>query len=95
MKPKNSKQREYNLVVASRIESVEKVEELTDKITKSMKFSEGARDSIAIAVTEAVNNAIIHGNKLDPNKSVYVDIVTSEEGIKIIVRDEGDGFNPG
>ncbi len=94
MKTNNSKQREYNLVVASRIESVEKVEELTDKITKSMKFSEKARDSIAIAVTEAVNNAIIHGNKLDPNKSVYVDIVASEEGIKITVRDEGDGFNP-
>ncbi len=94
MKAKNSKSREYNLVVASRVESVEKVEELTDKITKSLKFNDRARDSIAIAVTEAVNNAIIHGNKLDPNKSVYVDIIASDERIQITVRDEGDGFNP-
>ncbi len=94
MDGKNRNTKAYNLVVASRIENVEKVEALTDRVTRSLKFDEKARDSIAIAVTEAVNNAIIHGNRLDPRKSVYVDIFSIKDGIKIVVRDEGSGFNP-
>lgn len=86
--------KEYNLVVPSEAENVEKVEELTEKVLTHTKFKDEERDSIAIAVTEAVNNAIIHGNKRDPKKSVYVHIKVYEEAIEITVRDEGNGFNP-
>ncbi|RMD97903.1 MAG: ATP-binding protein [Calditrichaeota bacterium] len=86
-------QKEYNLVVSSKIENVEKVEAFTEKISKAMHFSEGERDSIAIAVTEALNNAILHGNKEDPSKSVEVWISSVKNGIKIVVKDEGEGFD--
>jgi serine/threonine-protein kinase RsbW len=84
----------YKLVLASEVENVEKVEELTERISKRMKFSEDECDSIAIAVTEAVNNAIIHGNKQDPKKKVYLNISVGNNTLKVIVKDEGKGFNP-
>ena len=84
----------YKLVLSSEVENVEKVEELTERITKGMKFSEDERDSIAFAVTEAVNNAIIHGNKLDQSKRVHLSISVVNKTLTVIVKDEGTGFNP-
>ena len=84
----------YKLVLSSEVENVEKVEELTERITKGMKFSEDERDSIAIAVTEAVNNAIIHGNKLKKKKRVHLSISVVNKTLTVIVKDEGTGFNP-
>ena len=51
-------------------------------------------DNILISLTEAVNNAIIHGNKADIRK--YVNIKCREKTQKIIIRisDEGSGFDP-
>jgi serine/threonine-protein kinase RsbW len=49
---------------------------------------------ILISLTEAVNNAIIHGNKLDNTKYVKVDISNTANGLAFIVSDEGTGFNP-
>lgn len=91
---KSSEKMEYRLVLASEVENVEKIEELTERISQKMAFSEDERDSIAIAVTEAVNNAIIHGNKQDPTKRVYLHFTTEGNTLTVVVRDEGEGFNP-
>jgi serine/threonine-protein kinase RsbW len=50
--------------------------------------------NVMIAVTEAVNNAIIHGNKCDPDKEVFLRIEATKEKFKIVVRDNGSGFDP-
>ncbi len=47
---------------------------------------------IFVAINEGVNNAIFHGNKSDQNKKVYLMIEELPGEIKIIIRDEGDGF---
>ncbi len=49
----------------------------------------------AMALREALANAIKHGNKLNPQKRVFVTI-TLEEGneLRMIVEDEGEGFDP-
>jgi serine/threonine-protein kinase RsbW len=49
---------------------------------------------IAICVTELVINSIIHGNKSDLKKNVTITIVREKSGIKVIVEDQGSGFNP-
>ena len=49
---------------------------------------------IHLAVEEALMNAIKHGNQRDPEKSVHVFYGVSPESLKIIVEDEGDGFDP-
>ena len=49
--------------------------------------------NIMIAVTEAVNNAIKHGNNNNKTKNVHLSLALDESVIKFVIRDEGDGFN--
>jgi serine/threonine-protein kinase RsbW len=49
---------------------------------------------IAISVSELVNNAIVHGNKSDPAKTVTVHIRISEREVRVTVTDQGKGFVP-
>ena len=49
--------------------------------------------SFKIAFEEAVINAIIHGNKSDSKKNVKIDIHISHKKIKIVIEDEGQGFD--
>ncbi|MFQ5628471.1 MAG: ATP-binding protein, partial [bacterium] len=39
-------------------------------------------------------NAIIHGNKQDQKKKVYLNIFIDNNTLKVVVQDEGKGFNP-
>lgn len=50
--------------------------------------------AIHLAAEEAIVNAIVHGNKLDPNKVVRVACVVSPTLARIEVTDEGAGFDP-
>ena len=49
---------------------------------------------ILISLTEAVNNAIIHGNKSDASKEVQVNCKHSKTGISFSIIDQGNGFDP-
>jgi serine/threonine-protein kinase RsbW len=49
---------------------------------------------IHMALEESITNAIRHGNKLDPNKQVFVDCELSPQRFFIRVCDEGAGYNP-
>ena len=50
--------------------------------------------AIHLAAEEAIVNAIVHGNKLDPTKVVRVACVVSPTLARIEVTDEGSGFDP-
>jgi serine/threonine-protein kinase RsbW len=50
--------------------------------------------AIHLAAEEAIVNAIVHGNKLDPSKVVQVACVVSPTLARIEVTDEGSGFDP-
>lgn len=61
---------------------------------KLMGYDEGElRDKIPVTVDEAVTNAIKHGNKLQEDKKVYIDVSINTDRIKMVVADEGDGFD--
>ena len=51
------------------------------------------RDKIPVTVDEAVTNAIKHGNKFREDKQVTIHVSINTERIKIIVADEGEGFD--
>lgn len=85
--------RSYRMVIESDLNNVSKVEKTTEKIAKLMRFSEEERDSLAIAVTEIVGNAIVHGNKKNKNKKVTVDFEYRDNKITVLIQDEGKGFN--
>ena len=49
---------------------------------------------IEVALREALLNAIIHGNREDPRKHVYVTIFCGTDGeVAMTIRDEGAGFD--
>jgi serine/threonine-protein kinase RsbW len=58
-------------------------------------FVSGKEADIEIALREALNNAVKHGNRCDREKLVYVTCCFElGEGVSLIIRDEGEGFDP-
>ena len=53
-----------------------------------------ARFNLRIALCEALSNAIIYGNEMDPAKVVVVEINATHHHVTIRVEDEGNGFDP-
>jgi serine/threonine-protein kinase RsbW len=70
------------------------VEKMVDEVCEGMQVSEDYYGNILIAVTEAVNNAIQHGNKSNPDKLVEMGFELKDNNIVFTVRDQGDGFDP-
>ena len=63
-------------------------------LIKKCRCAPGNEIDIEIALREALENAVIHGNHEDPSKRVYVTCRCEvEEEVSIIVRDEGQGFD--
>lgn len=85
---------EFDVSIPSSLDEITRVEKLAEKAADKMKFNEEEKDSLAIAVTEAVNNAILHGNKQDENKRVHITFEFEPPKLTVRVRDEGEGFNP-
>jgi len=50
--------------------------------------------AIHLAAEEALVNAVVHGNRLDPAKSVHVECHVSADLVRLEVTDEGEGFDP-
>lgn len=85
---------EFELVISSDLDRIQEVEDFTEKIAIEAALSGDERDSLAIAVTETVNNAIIHGNQNDTNKNVIIRYKITPKQLIIKVKDEGKGFEP-
>ena len=66
---------------------------ITNKICDQLGFDEDAQYWIWLATQEALNNAIKHGNKMDENKKVHFSIQVENDNFRIIVKDEGKGFD--
>lgn len=55
------------------LENIHIAEQLIDDVCAEFHVKEDYYGELLIAMTEAVNNAIVHGNKMDPSKSVTLD----------------------
>ena len=82
-----------SFTIDSKSESIQIVEKHIDEICKENSIQEDFYGNILIAVTEAVNNAIHHGNKSNPAKNVSVEIEKTEEQLLFRIEDEGEGFD--
>ena len=77
----------------SKPENIAVVERLIDQISEDHSIIPEHYGNILIAMTEGVNNAIVHGNKLDPEKSVSVSFAIDEKNLVFRISDEGPGFD--
>lgn len=50
--------------------------------------------NLRTALAEALANAIAYGNNHDASKRVRVDITCHREGVRLVVADDGTGFDP-
>jgi serine/threonine-protein kinase RsbW len=82
------------LVISSDQNELAKVENLSNRISKKVSLSEGKSDNLAIVLTELVNNAILHGNKNQPQKKVTISVSYFDSYVKVSVKDQGNGFDP-
>ena len=81
------------LEIKSSVENIRLVESLIDEVCGELLVNEDMYGNILIAVTEATNNAIVHGNKKDQNKDVKLVVDKNDEGLVFSIEDQGTGFN--
>jgi serine/threonine-protein kinase RsbW len=77
----------------AKAENIALAEKLIDDACARHNVHESRYGNILIAITEAVNNAIHHGNRLDPNKTVSMGYQAKEDQIIFMVQDQGPGFD--
>jgi serine/threonine-protein kinase RsbW len=64
-------------------------------VTGEESVVELALREVELALGEALNNAVVHGNGMDPRKLVHVRCRCElGRGVSLIVSDQGKGFNP-
>jgi serine/threonine-protein kinase RsbW len=83
------------LKIESRIANLRIVENAIDEISAEIGMKQDNYGKILVSTLEAVNNAIVHGNKGNEKKMVEIEICYREKILKISVQDEGPGFKPG
>ena len=74
--------------------SICKLEKFVVTLATRYKIEEERYPDILISLTEAVNNAIEHGNNGDLDKFVKIEYDKTPRGLSFSITDEGDGFNP-
>ena len=81
------------LKINSNAQSLRLVERLVADICEVYDVNEDVYGNMLIAVTEAVNNAIVHGNKNDHDKFVKIGFESDDKQMIFSIADEGQGFN--
>lgn len=85
-----------NLVLSSKFEEMNRLEPFVEELKQWANFGEEDSSRIMLTLSEAVNNAIMHGNQENPEKEVAIHTILDRDQriLKISVEDEGEGFNP-
>jgi serine/threonine-protein kinase RsbW len=82
-----------SIQIPSIIDNIRMIESFIDNAKERFKLDDDIYGNIMIAVTEAVNNAIKHGNASNSSKNVYLSLMLNENLLKFTVKDEGPGFD--
>jgi serine/threonine-protein kinase RsbW len=81
------------LILPSLMENVHQVEKFVEDICDEYNINNTYFANILVALTEAFENAIKHGNLNDPSKNVTIVFASRPEGLSFTVSDEGNGFD--
>ena len=82
-----------SIEIPSLPENIRIIESFIDNAKERYQLDDDIYGNIMIAVTEAVNNAIKHGNKDNSSKNVAISLSLEDGLIKFKIEDEGDGFD--
>ncbi len=82
------------LLIPSKSENIVLVEKLVDDVCDLFDIKEEIYGHLLVALTEAVNNALQHGNKANPKKNIEITFKVKDSTLYFTVKDEGSGFDP-
>jgi serine/threonine-protein kinase RsbW len=83
----------FEMICRSYPKEVACIESFLQRISASLKMDDGTMYRLLVSCTEAVNNAIIHGNQSDPDKKVVIKCLVGKRVLTIRVKDQGTGFD--
>ncbi len=81
------------LKIRSRKQNIADLEDFIKSIFDEFELHQDLYPNMLISLTEAVNNAIQHGNRNDHAKSVLIETMKSEDRVSFVIVDEGPGFD--
>jgi serine/threonine-protein kinase RsbW len=82
-----------DLVISSDLSNISEVRFFLDQIFSESGFDRSNFNRVFLGLSEAVNNSIVHGNKLNTSKRVFIRIQFQENQLKLEIKDEGEGFD--
>lgn len=85
--------RKQELEFSSDIKNIYKVEKFIEEISDLYHINNTYFGNLMIAITEAVTNAIVHGNASDSSKNVKIEFTSDKKGLAFKIIDEGNGFD--
>jgi serine/threonine-protein kinase RsbW len=84
----------YTLQLPSKVDSITSVENFVDTLKDEYNIGDDTYANMLTCLSEATINAIVHGNKQDENKKVYINLeVQSGKRLQFTIADEGEGFD--
>ncbi|MBC7914408.1 MAG: ATP-binding protein [Pyrinomonadaceae bacterium] len=84
----------YTLQLPSKVGSITSVENFVDNLKEEYNIGDDTYANMLTCLSEATINAIVHGNKQDESKKVYINLeVHSSKRLQFTIADEGEGFD--
>lgn len=84
----------YRLLLHSTYEESERIPDFVNELQSDCHLMEETAAKLMLLLSEAVTNAIVHGNREEPVKTVEIAIEITPSAITSTVTDEGEGFRP-
>jgi serine/threonine-protein kinase RsbW len=84
----------FTKIIPSDPSLIPEVDQFILEKINTVNFNSELISNISLALSEGLANAIVHGNKLDPNKNVTISVNLFDDRLVISIKDEGNGFNP-
>jgi serine/threonine-protein kinase RsbW len=85
---------QFAVVIPSDTSAGQAVQERIVARLEQLEYSSRDVFGVRLALEEALVNAIKHGNRMDPEKSVRVECSISSDFLRVTIEDEGPGFRP-
>jgi serine/threonine-protein kinase RsbW len=83
---------EHSIEICSKISCINDVRFFLANIFKEASIKEDNFNRVFLALSEAVNNAIVHGNLQNDSKRVFIKVLKEQNDLYFEVLDEGKGF---
>ena len=78
----------------STLESVDNAEQIVLAEAQTLGLDDDDLYRVGIAIRECMVNAVVHGNRYNSRKKVHLKVERTADRLTIVVRDEGEGFDP-